>query len=190
MTVNLLSGCSRLGGGGVRGAVLGIFQAQANSGQFSSEGIMGVEWQKRQDCCRKQNDPAEWFCLPVACHSPPNTPTPGLFKVLPRGIMPIQTKGAHAPSDFWAKWILNAPSKRQKIAESYFYIWYNHTGVIRSFSASNHQPLNSNLSSLAGAEPETDVFLQRCIITNHTWFCWPYECKDQSEAFRWVIAET
>ncbi len=70
---------------------------------------------------------------------------------------------ARAPSDFWAKWILNAASKRQKIAESYFYIWYNHTGVIRSFSASNHQPLNSNRSSLAGAEPETDAFLQRCI---------------------------
>lgn len=43
---------------------------------------MGVEWQERQDFRRKQNDPAEWFCLPVVCHSPPNTPTPGLFKVL------------------------------------------------------------------------------------------------------------
>ncbi len=103
---------------------------------------------------------------------------------------PIETKGARAPSDFWAKWILNAASKRQKTAESYFYIWYNHTGVIRSFSASNHQLLNSNLSSLAGAEPETDAFLQRCIITNHTRCCWPYECNDQSEAFRWVTAET
>ncbi len=47
-----------------------------------------------------------------------------------RGVMPIETKGARAPSDFWAKWILNAASKRQKIAESYFYIWYNHTCVI------------------------------------------------------------
>ncbi len=110
--------------------------------------------------------------------------------VVDRGIMPIETKGARAPSDFWAKWILNAASKRQKIAESYFSIWYNHTGVIRSFSASNHQPLNSNLSSLAVAEPETDAFLQGCIITNHTQFCWSYECNDQSEAFRWVTAET
>ncbi len=107
-----------------------------------------------------------------------------------RGDMPIETKGARAPSDFWAKWILNAPSKRQKIGESYFYIWYNHTGVIRSFSASNHQLLNSNLSSLAGAEPGTGVFLQRCIITNHTRCCWAYECNGQSEAFRWVTAET
>ncbi len=31
--------------------------------------------------------------------------------------MPIQSEGARAPSDFWAKWILNAASKRQKIAE-------------------------------------------------------------------------
>ncbi len=32
-------------------------------------------------------------------------------------------------------------------------------------------------------------FLQRYIIINHTQFCWAYECKDQSEAFRWVIAK-
>ncbi len=31
-----------------------------------------------------------------------------------RGVMPIQSEGA---SDFWAKWILNAASKRQIIAE-------------------------------------------------------------------------
>ncbi len=116
-------------------------------------------------------------------------------KYNPKGLLKNRTvwarlKGARAPSDFWAKWILNAASKRQKIAESYFYIWYNHTGVIRSFRASNHQPLNSNLSSLAGAEPETDAFLQRCIITNHTRFCWSYECNNQSETFRWVIADT
>ncbi len=65
----------------------------------------------------------------------------------------------------------------------FFYIWYNHTGVIRSFSA-------SYLRSLAGAEPETDAFVHRCIITNHTRFCWAYECNDQSEAFRWVIADS
>ncbi len=34
-----------------------------------------------------------------------------------RGVMPIQSEEARAPSDFWAKWILNAASKRQKIAE-------------------------------------------------------------------------
>ncbi len=34
-----------------------------------------------------------------------------------RGVMPIQSEGARAPSDFWAKWILNAASKRQKIAK-------------------------------------------------------------------------
>ncbi len=28
--------------------------------------------------------------------------------------MSIETKEARAPSDFWAKWILNAASKRQK----------------------------------------------------------------------------
>ncbi len=62
--------------------------------------------------------------------------------------------------------------------------------MIRSFSAAHHQLLNSNLHSLAGAEPETDAFLQRCIITNHTRFFWAYECNDQSEALRLVIAET
>ncbi len=34
-----------------------------------------------------------------------------------RGVMPIQSEGARAPLDFWAKWILNAASKRQKIAD-------------------------------------------------------------------------
>ncbi len=37
--------------------------------------------------------------------------------MLNRGVMTIQSEGAHAPSDFWAKWILNAASKRQKIAD-------------------------------------------------------------------------
>ncbi len=128
-------------------------------------------------------------CILAALSTPENQ-TSHYPRAICRGVMPIETKGARAPSDFWAKWIFNAASKRQKIAESYFYIWYNHTGVIRSFSALNHQLLNSNRCSLAGAQPETDVFLQRCIITNHTRFCWPYECNDQSEAFRWVTAET
>ncbi len=105
--------------------------------------------------------------------------------IIIRGIMPIKTK---CPLRFLSQVDFECSFQRQKVAESYFYIWYNHTGVIRSFIASNHQPLNSNLSSLAVAEPETDAFLQRCIITNHTWFCWPYECNDQSEAFRWVTA--
>ncbi len=33
-----------------------------------------------------------------------------------RGVMPIQSEGARAPQ-YWAKLILNAASKRQKIAE-------------------------------------------------------------------------
>ncbi len=82
--------------------------------------------------------------------------------------MPIESE-AHAPSDFWSKWILNAADKRQKIAQ--IYIWYNHTSVIKSFSVSYHQLLNSNLRSLTGAEPETDDVLQCCIITNHTRCC-------------------
>ncbi len=48
------------------------------------------------------------------------------------------------------------------------------------FSASYHQLLNQR-SLLA--------FLQRCIITNHTRFCWAYGCDDQSEVSRWVIAQ-
>ncbi len=34
-----------------------------------------------------------------------------------RGVMPIQSEGARSPSDFWAKWILKAASKRQKTAK-------------------------------------------------------------------------
>ncbi len=30
------------------------------------------------------------------------------------------------------------------------------------------------------------VYTALSIIANHTWFCWAYECNDQSEAFRWV----
>ncbi len=33
------------------------------------------------------------------------------------------------------------------------------------------------------------VFTALRIITNHTRFCWAYECNDQSEVFRWVIAK-
>ncbi len=33
------------------------------------------------------------------------------------------------------------------------------------------------------------VFTEMRIITNHTRFCWAYECNGQSEVFRWVIAE-
>ncbi len=36
---------------------------------------------------------------------------------------------------------------------------------------------------------DTHVFKALRIITNPIRFCWAYECKDQSEAFRWVIAE-
>ncbi len=34
------------------------------------------------------------------------------------------------------------------------------------------------------------VFTVLSIITIHTRVCWAYECIGQSEAFRWVIAET
>ncbi len=33
------------------------------------------------------------------------------------------------------------------------------------------------------------VFTALRIITNHTRCCWAYECNDQSEVFRWVIAK-
>ncbi len=36
--------------------------------------------------------------------------------------------------------------------------------MIRSFSAAQHRLLNSNLRSLAGAEPDIDVFLQHCAL--------------------------
>ncbi len=107
----------------------------------------------------------------------------------PEASCPLKLRGT-CPLRFLSQVDFECSSKRQKIAESYFYIWYNNTGILRSFSASNHQLLNSNLSSLADAKPETGAFLQRCIITNHTRFCWPYECNGQSEAFRWVTAET
>ncbi len=110
-----------------------------------------------------------------------------------RGDMPIETKGARAPSDFWAKWILNAPSKRQKIGESYFYIWYNHTGVIRSFSASNHQLLNSNLS-FAGWRWARDrrVFTALHYNQSHTmllslWMQWPIRGVQMSHRWNTVF---
>ncbi len=59
----------------------------------------------------------------------------------------VQSEGARNPSNFWAKWILNAVSKRQNISKYFFYIWSNHTGVIGSFSAAQHQMLNENLCS-------------------------------------------
>ncbi len=40
--------------------------------------------------------------------------------------------------------------KTKKLPNNIFYIWYNHTGVIRSFSAAQHQLLNSNLCSRFG----------------------------------------
>ncbi len=56
-------------------------------------------------------------------------------------------------------------------------------------SVRHHQLLNSNLCWLGGAEPDIDTFFTALhIITNHTWCCWAYECIDQSETFRWVIA--
>ncbi len=114
----------------------------------------------------------------------PQNPGSHSFDVQPRGIMPIQSEGARAPSDFWAKWILNAASKRQKIAEYFFiYIWYNHTSVIRSFTASAAK-FKSAFDTLAGAESETDAFEQHCITPNHTRFCCAYECNEPIRGVR------
>ncbi len=55
----------------------------------------------------------------------------------------------------------HAHSKRGDTCFLRFFLYIWHKGVIRSLSAAHHQLLNSNLHSLAGAEPETDAFLLR-----------------------------
>ncbi len=84
-----------------------------------------------------------------------------------------QSKWGHLPPQisetirgFW----MQLP-KDKKMQNNMFYIWYNHTCMIKSFSAS--------IISCSALR----------IRTNHTRCCWAYECKDQSEAFRWVIVK-
>ncbi len=57
------------------------------------------------------------------------------------------------------------------------------------WSVSYHQLLNSNLFAGRRWARDRRVFTALRIITNHTQCCWVYECNDQSEAFRWVIAK-
>lgn len=62
--------------------------------------------------------------------------------------MPIQNQ-ACVPLDFWAQMDFNAVSKRQKktIINNEPFEAYDHTGVIRTLSASRDQLLISNLRS-------------------------------------------
>ncbi len=46
-----------------------------------------------------------------------------MLSVVNRGVKPIQSERTRAPSDFWARWILNAASQRQKIAEQYIFLY-------------------------------------------------------------------
>ncbi len=95
------------------------------------------------------------------------------------GVMSIQSERARASADgFW----MQLP--KEKYSRFIFSI-----GLFDR-SAHHHQLLNSNLFAGWRWDINRRVFTALRIITNHTRFCWAYECKDQSEAFRWVIAET
>ncbi len=63
------------------------------------------------------------------------------------------------PLRFLSQADFDAASKRQKNSRFIFSICNTiATSVIRTFSASYHQLLNSNLRSMIAAEPETDAF--------------------------------
>ncbi len=63
------------------------------------------------------------------------------------------------------RFFFDAASKREKNSRLIFvYILYNHSRRDWTFGASYHQLLNSNLRLLAGAEIETDAFLQQCAL--------------------------
>ncbi len=119
-------------------------------------------------------------------------PPPPLLPLLlsPEASCPFKVRGHVSPQIFEPSGFWKQLPKDKKLPNNICYMWYHHvvSFMIRTFSASYHQLLNSNLRSLDGAEPETGAFIQLCalFITNHTWVCWAYKCNDQSEAFRWV----
>ncbi len=92
-----------------------------------------------------------------------------------RCVMPIQSEGGRCQVAPFLS-LVDFECSFQKTKNNIFYIWYNLTNVIKSFSASYYQLLNSNLRLLAGTEPETDTFLQH--NQSHTillslWMQWP-----------------
>ncbi len=96
-----------------------------------------------------------------------NSHSDGTHSLQRRGVMPIQSEEARAPSEFWAKWIFNAAFKRQKI----------HQGdeIVQCVISSA-----AKFKSLTGWcwGRYRRVFTALRIITNHTQFCWAYECND------------
>ncbi len=93
-------------------------------------------------------------------------------------------------SDFWAKRILNAASKGQKNSRIIFSIFDTITPawLDRSVRLSSAAKFKSAFTGWRWAR-DRRVCTALHIITNHTRCCWTYECNDQSEVFRWVIAK-
>ncbi len=80
------------------------------------------------------------------------------FKV--RGHIPPQMD-SHVPLQiFDTSWFWKQLPKDKQIVNNMCYIWYNHivSFMIRMFSASNHQLLNSNLRSLALSQRQTRLY--------------------------------
>ncbi len=106
-----------------------------------------------------------------------------LSTLLCRGVMPIQSKGARAPSDFWAKWILKKQlPKDKKTCRIMLFIFDTITLV--SVYQSVKSPAAKFKSAFAGWRWARDRPVYTAL--NHTWLCWAHECNDQSETFRWV----
>ncbi len=108
-----------------------------------------------------------------------------------RGVMPIQSEGARAPLRFLSQVDFECRFQKTKQNSRYFFSIFN-TITPAWLDRSVRHIINCWIQicvRLTGAELDTDAIEQRCIITNHTRFCWVYECNDQSEMFRWVIAK-
>ncbi len=71
----------------------------------------------------------------------------------------------HMPPQIFGQVDFECSFQKTKNCRIIFSIFDSITPVwFKSFSASYHQLLNSNLRSLAGTEPETDAFIQLCTL--------------------------
>ncbi len=82
----------------------------------------------------------------------------------------------------WPPYIWNHITPNKSVCNAQF--------LLKSIRKEKTSPAAKFKSAFSGWRRARCVFTPLCIITNHIRFCWAYECNDQSEAFRWVIAET
>ncbi len=82
----------------------------------------------------------------------------------------------------WPPYIWNHITPNKSVCNAQF--------LLKSIRKEKTSPAAKFKSAFSGWHRARCVFTPLCIITNHIRFCWAYECNDQSEAFRWVIAET